>query len=130
MFGNARLIVERRKLTMPRRKPRNRKRKNPAFGKGLLDIGIPPDAAVGLIVAGLCKLFPGVRKFVQDELNKPMRAMEFGPDYPTAAAECDHSPEDKPCPRDATGAFINEACKHYGHVPGMCHSCVCLRQQD
>ncbi len=116
---------------MPRRKPRNRKRKNPAFRKGLLDLGesfnIPPGAALGLIVTGLCELFPGVRKFVQDELNKPVKAIEFGPDYSTTAT-CNHLPEDRPCPRDATGSFTNKACKHYGHVSGMCHSCVCLWQ--
>lgn len=40
--------------------------------------------------------------------------------------KCTH-PEPVPCPRDASGKLTDPKCQHYGHVPGMCHVCYCLR---
>lgn len=107
--------------------PRKR-RKNPSYGKSITDDGFrfPSIEALGMIMTGLSVLFPGVRQFMDEQLNKPVGPMVFGPDYPVTPP-CDHLPEDKLCPRNADGSFLHAECRHYGHVPGMCHRCVCMR---
>ena len=96
--------------TTGKKKARKKRRPNPLKDK-------PPfagfDAAdgIGLIFAGIAILFPGLAEKIKAATTEP---------------KCTHA-EPVPCPVDASGAFTDDRCKHYGHVPGMCHACYCLR---
>ena len=93
---------------MSKQKPRKPRRPNPLRGK--------------------------TEKLIKDILADPVLALGAGlfiggiliGGRPHLSTKCTHA-EPVPCPRDASGKLTDPKCQHYGHVPGMCHVCYCLR---
>jgi hypothetical protein len=47
------------------------------------------------------------------------------PNVVAGSCNCPDGPAD--CPKDDKGIYLNAQCFHFGHVPGLCHKCYCLK---